>query len=121
MLEVTLTVNGLLGGTSLLVYCMYELMFKLCLICSDINSVALCVCVCVCAQSEEGLLLETPGIAVSQLLHEVVSMVTEEGKDAIGYCVSFVASSTPGARSLHKTKLTEGMVHPKVKVFTFWL
>lgn len=68
------------------------------------------------AQSEEGLLLETPGIAVSQLLHEVVSMVTEEGKEAIGYCVSFVASSTTSPRALHKTKLTEGMVHGKVRL-----
>ena len=74
------------------------------------------------AQSEEGLLLETPGIAVSQLLHEVVSMVTEEGKEAIGYCVSFVASSTASPRALHKTKLTEGMVHGKVRLLlTFGL
>ena len=59
--------------------------------------------------------METPGNAVSQLLHEVVSMVTEEGKEAIGCCVSFVASSSTSPRSLHKTKLTEGIGSAKVR------
>ncbi|XP_070191914.1 uncharacterized protein [Littorina saxatilis] len=62
----------------------------------------------------EGLLHETQVLMVIELLEEVVRMVMQDSKEAVGWCVSFVASSTSSSpRSLHKTKLSEGIEHEK--------
>ena len=62
------------------------------------------------------LLHEAQVTETIQLLHEVVTMVTEDSKQAIGYCVSFHGPlNTPTTpRALTKAKLTEGIEHEKV-------
>lgn len=62
----------------------------------------------------EDLLHETQVTAVVELLREVVNMVTEESKDAVGSCVSFSNTPSTSPRMLHKTKLT-GVEHEKVR------
>ncbi|XP_076468806.1 uncharacterized protein LOC143299471 isoform X2 [Babylonia areolata] len=61
----------------------------------------------------EELLQQSQVSMVVQLLHEVISMVTEDNREAIGYCVTFVSSSSTSPRTLYKTKLTTGIEHEK--------
>ena len=68
-------------------------------------------------QKAEDLLHETQVLAVVQLLHEVVSMVTEDSREAIGSCVSFVSTPSNSPRTLQKTKLTDNSEREKVSLF----
>lgn len=61
----------------------------------------------------EDLLQETQVTSVIELLREVVTMVTEDSREAVGCCVSFVNTSSTCPRTLHKTKLTSGVEHEK--------
>lgn len=62
----------------------------------------------------EDLLHETQVSAVVDLLHEVVKMVSQDSKEAVGCCVSFVNTPSTSPRTLYKTKLTSGVEHEKV-------
>ena len=72
-------------------------------------------------QKVEELLQESHVTEVVQLLHEVVSMVTEDSQGAVGYCVSFL--SPPSSTAIQRTRLTEGIEHEKVSVCSMlvWL
>ncbi|KAL8611231.1 hypothetical protein ACOMHN_013662 [Nucella lapillus] len=61
----------------------------------------------------EDLLQETQVSMVVQLLHEVISMVIDENKEAIGYCLTFSSPSSSSPRTLNRTKLTTGIEHEK--------
>jgi hypothetical protein len=66
-------------------------------------------------QVQEDLLLEHQKVDVIMLLHEVVNMVTEDSKTAIGYCVSFQVSLHTALKALTKNKV-DVLDHDKVRL-----
>ncbi|XP_025108578.1 serine/threonine-protein kinase WNK1-like isoform X5 [Pomacea canaliculata] len=61
----------------------------------------------------EDLLHETQVTSVVELLHAVVTEVSENSTEAVGWCFCFISSTSGSSRTIHKTKVTGGVEHEK--------
>lgn len=70
----------------------------------------------------EDLLHETQVTSVVELLHAVVTEVSENSTEAVGWCFCFISSTSGSSRTIHKTKVTGGVEHEKVcpKILVFF-